>query len=68
MGILETEIREQSAWVKNSFVEDANLMLEHASDILYLSSESNKSRKRHAHDVKWHTMVNLVRKKHKLGE
>ncbi len=64
MGKLEEKLVEQSRWIANANVSQANEMLQLVAPIvLDLNSDTINNRKRRPYQVKWGTMVNLVRKK-----
>ncbi len=68
MGKLEEKLVEQSRWIANADVSQANEMFQLVAPmVLDLNSETVNNRKRRPYQVKWGTMVNLVRKKLKTS-
>jgi hypothetical protein len=66
MNQLEEKLKEGDAWILQTAplsIQQANSMFQIASTVLDLKHfTTNGSRKRQASQVKWRTMVNLLRK------
>jgi len=64
MGLLEREAREKGLWKNDATVQEAIDMFESCKEnVLNLEGKSENNRRRRPEQIKWTTMVHLVRKK-----
>lgn len=66
MQIMEEKVKEIGEWKDNITVQEANEMFAKCQQlVLVQDTVSEKMRKRRPEQIKWSTMVNLIRKKQK---
>ena len=63
MNLLENKAKELGIWNATANTEQITQIFQRVKTVLVLDSETKSKRKRRAGQVKWSTMVNLVRKR-----